>query len=131
MIVAGSALRYAQARGRASADPFEGSPAEELSVRLVRLEGGRRRSPHRHPHSQEAIYVLSGNGVLWEDGIEHPVKTGDCVLIPAGVAHATIPGAGESMELLCFFPHPDLAANIEELDEIVVAGAEEERANNG
>lgn len=121
-----SQLRFARLEGRASADPFEGSPGEGLSVRLVRLKSGLRRSPHRHPHSPEVVYVLSGSGVLWEDGIERRVEPGDLALIPAGEPHATIPAAGESMELLCFFPHPDLAANIEDLGEIVLTGAGEE-----
>lgn len=94
MIVTSSALCFAQLDGRASADPFEGAATEGLSVRLVRLEGGLRRSPHRHPQSQEAIYVLSGSGVLWEEGIEQPVEPGDWALIDVGVPHATIPAAG-------------------------------------
>lgn len=130
MIVTRSALRFAQLDGRASADPFEGAATEGLSVRLVRLEGGRRRSPHRHPHSQEAIYVLSGSGVLWEEGVEQPVEPGDWALIAAGVPHATIPAAGTSMEVLCFLPHPDLGANIEELKDTLVSGAGEGSSND-
>jgi quercetin dioxygenase-like cupin family protein len=40
------------------------------------------------------------------------------VLIPAGVPHATIATGGE-LRLVCFFPHPDLARNTEELDGII------------
>lgn len=124
MIVAGSNLRFTRLEGRASADPFAGLAAEGLSVRLVRVEGGRR-SPHRHPHSQEAVYVVSGNGVLWEDGKEQRVAPGDCALIAAGIPHAALPDPGTSLELVCFFPHPDLSANIEELDGIVLGGADD------
>jgi quercetin dioxygenase-like cupin family protein len=121
VIVAGSNLRFAQLAGRASADPFAGLAVRSLAVRLVRVDA-RRRSPHRHPHSQEVIYVARGTGMLWEDGSSQPVGPGDCALIATGVPHATIPDAGTTLELVCFFPHPDLDANIEELEDIVVTG---------
>jgi quercetin dioxygenase-like cupin family protein len=89
-------------------------------MRIVRVEG-EGRSPHRLPHSREAIYVISGKGWLWEDGVELRVEAGDCALIEAGVAHATIPDSGTAMQLVCFFPHPDLNANVEELEDIVIS----------
>ena len=120
MIRPRSDRRFRSLPGRFSADPFEGAPVDGFSIRVVRLEGGPRRSPHRHPHSQEAIYVLDGRGVLWENGLANGVKAGDCALIDAGVAHATIPDPGTSMEIVCFFPHPDLRRNLEELEDIVI-----------
>ena len=87
---------------------------------MVYLEGGARRSPHRHPHSHEAIYVLRGRGVLWEEGATSPFGEGDCALIDPGVAHATIPDASNDMELVCFFPHPELPANTEEIEDVVL-----------
>jgi quercetin dioxygenase-like cupin family protein len=124
VIVARSTLRFLQLAGRASADPFAGRATEAMSVRLVRVDAGRR-SPHRHPHSQEVIYVARGTGVLWEDGRSQPVGPGDCALIATGVPHAAIPDAGTTMELVCFFPHPDPDANIEELEDIVVTGVDD------
>lgn len=126
MIVSRAARLFRQLPGRESADPYDGSGAGGFSMRIVRVEGGRRRSPHRHPHSHEAIYVVSGKGLLWEDGAESRIEAGDCALIDPGVAHATIPDGGTSMELVCFFPHPDLRNNIEELEGIVIEGREPE-----
>jgi quercetin dioxygenase-like cupin family protein len=120
VIVSRSEYRYRGLPGRQSADPFEGTPFAALSMRIVRLESTGRRSPHRHPHSPEAIYVVSGSGRLWEDGVEHRVEAGDCALIESGVPHAAIPDTGTSMNLVCFFPHGDLNANTEELEDVVV-----------
>lgn len=89
-----------------------------MSVRLARLYAGPR-SPHRHPRSVEVIYVLEGAGVNWQDGETARVSTGDIVLVPAGVAHATLPDPGSEMLVLCVFPVSDLAGNLEELDQIV------------
>lgn len=115
MIVKRGALRFTQLPGRRSADPFAGSAVEGLSMRVVKVEPDVARSPHRHPHSYEVMFVLSGSGRLWEDGRSSRVETGDCVSIPPGVPHATVPDPGIELELVCFFPRGDLASNIEEL----------------
>lgn len=69
------------------------------------------------------MVVASGSGEVWIDGVCSPVSKGDVVHIPAGVAHATIPAEGVEMELVCFFPHPDLSHNIEDTD-IQVTGSD-------
>jgi quercetin dioxygenase-like cupin family protein len=121
LIVPRAARLFRQLPGRESADPFGGSAAG-FSMRIVRVEGGWPRSPHRHSRSHEAIYVVSGKGLLWEDGVERSIEAGDCALIDPGVAHATIPNHGTPMELVCFFPDPDIDNNTEELEDIVIAG---------
>lgn len=68
--------------------------------------------------------MVAGTGLLWENGAVRAVEAGDLVLIQAGVAHATIPEKGTQMELVSFFPHPDLASNIEELDDVVIVEKE-------
>jgi quercetin dioxygenase-like cupin family protein len=119
MIVTRSQRRFRELPGRAAANPLEGAGAQGFSMRVVLVHGGTPRSPHRHPHSQEVIYVASGRGRLWTDGVLRPFQEGDCALIGRGEAHATIPDPGELMELVCFWPHADLEKNIEELDEII------------
>ncbi len=105
--------------GRRTADPLAGL-ATQSSGRLVELRREADRTAHRHPHSEEVIYVISGTGCVWVDGKRHPVEAGDVVLVPAGAAHATVPDVGQTMRLMCFFPHPDLAANLVETDIPVV-----------
>jgi quercetin dioxygenase-like cupin family protein len=95
-------------------------------MRVVVVEGAGRRTPHRHPRSQEAIYVARGKGILWEEGTAHAFEAGDCALIEPGVAHATIAEPGTSMELVCFFPLADLQGNIEELEDPIVLGRDGE-----
>lgn len=119
MIVPKSAHRFGQRPGRLSADPFGGA-ADGYSVRVVEVKGSGSRSPHFHPHSQEVLYVVEGLGMLWEDGTLRRLREGDIALIDAGVPHATIPDTGTTMGLVCFFPHPDLDANIEEMSGVVI-----------
>ena len=112
-IVRSAELRFGQLPGRRSADPFpEG--AAGVSVRFARLTPGPR-APHRHPLSVEVIYVVEGQGTHWQEGETERVGPGDIVLVPRGVAHATIPAGDDGMLLYCVFPVATLDGNVEEL----------------
>lgn len=123
-VVRRAALRFVELPGRAAADPFAGTGGD-CSARVVRLRRSPGRRAHLHPLSEELVFVAAGRGVVWIDGELHPASAGDLVRIPPGTPHATVPDEGVEMELVCFFPHPDLAANLEET-EIVVTEPEEE-----
>ncbi|MGH3667421.1 MAG: cupin domain-containing protein [Acidimicrobiia bacterium] len=85
-------------------------------MRQVVIEHVPTRSPHLHPQSEEIVYVVSGRGRVWLDGVVHPVGPGSWYRIPAGTPHATMANPNERMSLVCFFPHDDFANNIEELE---------------
>ena len=106
-------LSFHELPGRSSADPLRDRGAAS-SVRVVRLKPGSTRRAHRHPLSEEVVYVRAGHGTAFISGIPHRVGPGDVIHVPAGALHATIPDPGELVELICFFPHPDLSANVEE-----------------
>ncbi len=110
----GREFRYAELAGRRSADPLPPGTADPCSVRVVRVPPGPR-TPHRHPHSSEIVYVVGGTGRVWEDDESTDVAAGDVVVIPAGTPHATVCTSGSDLVLVCFFPHPDLSRNLEEL----------------
>ena len=119
-VIPRAAQSFAQLPGRETADPLAGGPDVDASVRVVRIAPGPR-TPHRHPFSAEVFYVVAGTGVAWEDGQRTPVTAGDVVVLPRGVPHATVAGE-EGMVLVCFFPHPDLRGNTEELAEPRIDG---------
>ncbi|MBK5268154.1 MAG: cupin domain-containing protein [Acidimicrobiia bacterium] len=106
-------LEFIDLPGRRSADPLE-AEASASSLRVVQMERTVGRTAHRHPHSEEVVVVAAGQGRAWIDGEWFPVAAGDVVLIPAGVAHATVPDENSQLELICFFPHPNLSKNIED-----------------
>jgi len=128
MIIDRSTLRFEARPGRRSADPLAGAGID-FTVRIVCLSSKSVRWAHRHPKSVELLHVTKGRGVLWEDGVERRFEQGDTALVPIGVPHATVPDADTAMELICFFPHPDLDDNIEELENMIVS-AGQERAEN-
>lgn len=108
---------FVELPGRRSANPLPAAlgGSAGVSVRVVEIPPGPR-SPHRHPHSCEVVYVAAGNGRVWEGDRSTPVAAGDVVLVEAGVPHATVCTSPEPMRLVCFFPHPKLSDNLEELD---------------
>ena len=83
-------------------------------MRVVRIPPGPR-TPHRHPHSDEVVYVVEGEGRAWEGDEVTPVRAGDVFVVPAGVPHATVCTGPSELVLVCFFPRPDLSTNLEEL----------------
>jgi len=117
-VVRAAELAFGQLPGRLSANPLAGVEGTGLSVRLAKLSPGPR-APHRHPHSVEAIYVVEGEGTHWQEGDTAHVGPGDVVLVPRGIAHATIPDEGNGMLLYCVFPVESLEGNVDELDEPV------------
>jgi quercetin dioxygenase-like cupin family protein len=113
-VVPAGALRFQDLPGRVAADPVPPELAAGCSARVVRIQPGPR-TPHRHPHSAEVVYVVEGAGAAWEGDMATAVGPGDLVVVPAGVPHATVATGTSDLVLVCFFPHPDLAGNIEEL----------------
>lgn len=45
-------------------------------------------SSAQHVHAWEhQAYIVEGEGVLWVEGEEYPIRAGDAVLVPPGVEH--------------------------------------------
>lgn len=117
MIIRRNELRFVRLPGRLSADPFLNEPLDDMSTRVVIVDDKNPRTPHRHLTSYEFMYVVAGKGYLWEEGSFSRIEAGDCLLIPAGASHATIPDKESTIELVCCFPQKDIANDMEELNE--------------
>ena len=113
-VVPGGSLEFGALPGRFSADPLPPGLDVGVSARIVRIAPGPR-TPHVHPLTAELSYVAGGTGTAWEGDVATEVGEGDLVVVPAGVPHATVASGTSDLVLVCFFPHPDLAANLEEL----------------
>ena len=115
-VLRGDSWDFVRLPGRSSANPLplDLEDSSEVSLRVVDVPPGSR-TPHRHPHSCEVIYVAEGRGRVWEDEESTPVAAGDVIVVEQGVAHATVCTSDTAMRLICFFPRPRLADNIEEL----------------
>lgn len=88
------------ARGPVAVTTLHASPHQ--TVNLLRVDGP---VPlHRHEHSEETIYIISGRGVLELDGATRPVGPGDLVVVPRGAPHGFTPDDGPAVVLSIYAP---------------------------
>ncbi len=60
--------------------------------------------PRLHRHAQAEVYaILEGSGVVWIDGVAHPVRAGSTVFIPGGAWHAARAAGPAPLRLLYAF----------------------------
>jgi quercetin dioxygenase-like cupin family protein len=85
--------------------PEQGAP--NFVTRCFTLAPGGRIPGHRHDTIEHQQMVLDGEMVLSLDGREHLVKSGDLVLIPAGVAHWYENRSKKPVRFLCIVPLTD------------------------
>lgn len=89
-----------------------GTAAGSVDVGVTRYEldpGGRSSPVHLELAEEEIFFVLSGSGLLWQNGQTHEVRAGDCVVARvAEHAHAFIAG-DEGFDLLAFGQRADPA----------------------
>lgn len=78
--------------------------SEALPLGIAELPPDQRGSPGLHHHAQpEAYYILSGEGVVVVDDVEHPVRAGVTVFIPGGSRHAARNTGHGTLRLLYVF----------------------------
>jgi quercetin dioxygenase-like cupin family protein len=61
---------------------------KSFALDLLTIDAGASVPPHRHPGSDELIYVLSGKSTATIDGKVQKVGTGDSLRMPANVEHS-------------------------------------------
>lgn len=82
----------------------EGLPAESCSACVIRVAPGDKVRPaHSHPHGEEVIYIIHGEGRVLVNGEVAPVRTGSVVLFPRGQVHMLHNTGGDEMKVVCFF----------------------------
>ncbi len=74
------------------------------TIQLVRLTGPI--APHRHLHSEEIVYLVSGAGVLHLRDGDVELRAGDLTVIPRNTPHGFTPtGSEPAVVLSTFVPH--------------------------
>ena len=80
------------------------TPTSQLTLGVTEIGPGQPSPflPHRHAQA-EAYYVLSGEGIVHLDGVEHPLRAGSSVFIPGDVWHGARNTGSETLRLLYVF----------------------------
>lgn len=82
----------------------EALPSESCSACVIRVAPGDKVRPaHSHPHGEEVIYIIRGEGRVLVAGEVSPVRTGSVVLFPRGAVHMLHNTGAEEMKVVCFF----------------------------
>jgi uncharacterized cupin superfamily protein len=85
---------------------FLGEAARSVGVGVHRIQvpaGGWSTPAHEHGREEEIFYLLDGRGVSWQDGHTAEVRSGDCIVYPAGGGAHTL-HALEPLDVLAFGP---------------------------
>jgi mannose-6-phosphate isomerase-like protein (cupin superfamily) len=75
-------------------------PSKARLVGLITLEKGCGIGKHEHTGESEIYYVLSGQGVLDDNGTIREIKQGDCNLCRSGESHAISNERDEPLKLI-------------------------------
>ena len=59
---------------------------------------------HHHPYEHE-VYVLEGNGVVYENDQPHSLKAGDVVLVRPDEVHQFCNTGSTTMKFICLIPN--------------------------
>jgi len=54
---------------------------------------------HVHENESELFYVMKGEALYNDNGVEHPVSAGDVMICPAGTGHAVANNGTEDVAL--------------------------------
>lgn len=80
---------------------------ETIAVNCVQVEQGQITELATHPDEEEVYVILSGEGSVWLDKQENPVKTGSVVYIPRNVEHIIRGKSEEPLTYVCVANWPD------------------------
>jgi len=82
-----------------------------FSMNVVRIAPGQTVQPaHSHPRHEEVIYIVSGEGLAYVDGVIHKLRAGTAVLFSPGAIHMLRNTGKEELKVACFFtPQATLA----------------------
>lgn len=89
----------------------------DLTTGEVIVYPGKGHAPHVHPHEQEVIYVISGEGVqtVGEDGEPFAIREGDAVYVPANTLHSTYNTIWRPLRLVVVYTPGGAETGLDEL----------------
>ena len=77
--------------------------SDRIGLNRIRIEPGRRSTPaHIHGAEEEIFFVLSGDGLLWQDGATCRVGPGDTIAHRAGAETHTLRAGAGGLDVLAF-----------------------------
>lgn len=82
----------------------ESSGAPNFAMREFEVSPGGYTPRHSHPYEHE-VFVLQGQGVVFEGDVEHPLSAGDVVLVTPNEVHQFRNTGLAPLKFLCLVPN--------------------------
>ncbi len=82
--------------------PSDGAP--NFAMRQFEVAPGGYTPRHHHPYEHE-VFVLEGQGVVYEGSEPHPLKAGDVVLVQPDEIHQFRNTGDTPLKFLCLIPN--------------------------
>ena len=89
--------------------PNDGAPS--FAMRQFEVEPGGHTPRHFHDYEHE-VFVLEGNGVVYEGDVAHPLKQGDVILVQPNDVHQFRNTGDSTMKFLCLIPNSATGKNV-------------------
>ncbi|MGC8862620.1 MAG: cupin domain-containing protein [Armatimonadota bacterium] len=86
--------------------PGKAMEAGNMSFGIADFPPNAHAPAHNHAGAEEIIYVLSGHGEIYFDGVPEPVEPGTVAYVPVGVEHSINNQSGEIMRIVYVFSPP-------------------------
>lgn len=86
--------------------PWHFGPSEHMCFGVADFPANSHAPMHVHPDEEEIIYVLTGHGEIYFDGVPEPVEPGSVAYAPPGVAHSINNQSNETMRIAYVFSPP-------------------------
>ena len=83
-------------------DASRGAP--NFAMRQFEVSPGGYTPRHSHPYEHE-VFVLEGQGVVFEGDVEHPLSSGDVLLIAPNEIHQFRNTSSAPLKFLCLVPN--------------------------
>lgn len=81
----------------------ESDGAPNFAMRLFEVEPGGQTPLHTHSWEHE-LFVLEGEGVVWQEGEEMPIQSGTVVYVSPGEKHCFRNKGSQVLRFLCLIP---------------------------
>ena len=78
--------------------------APNFAMRQFEVEPGGYTPRHHHPYEHE-VFVLEGEGQVFEGDTPHPLKAGDVILVVPDEVHQFRNTGDRSLKFLCLIPN--------------------------
>ncbi len=77
--------------------------AENFAMRFFEIDPGGNTPLHSHKHEHE-VFIIEGEGAVWRNGDEIPIKPGTAVFVPPKESHCFINNSQKKLKFICLIP---------------------------